>query len=210
MGRFSWIIRGGGNLTTRSSEGKEGAEESEEEGEGGSRDQGGQPLRLDQPLVRTHAAPLPHFELHTSRTVQWCSCGLSASKLVVTGYSSRRNWSTGPHLRNTQLDSLKAGSQVFHLSIPSSPPWDSHELWCSWSPLLLLLLFSYSAMSISLWPHGLQHARPPCPPPSSGVCPGSHPLNWWCCPTILSSTALFFCLQSFPASGSFPMSQLSR
>ena len=130
------------------------------------------------------------------------------SKLVVTGYSSRRNWSTGPHLRNPQLDRLKAGSQVIHLSIPSCPPWDSQELWCRWSPLLL---FSYSAMSDSSWPHGLQRARPRCPSPSSGVCPGSCPLNWWCYPTILSSTALFsFCLQSFPASGSFPMSQLSR
>ena len=57
-------------------------------------------------------------------------------------------------------------------------------------------------MSDSLWPHGLQHARPPC----SGVSSSSCPLNWWCHPTISSSAMLFsFCLQSFPASGSFLM-----
>ena len=54
--------------------------------------------------------------------------------------------------------------------------------------------------------HGLQLARHPCPP-HLPVCPSSCPLSWWCHPTILSSVALF-CLQSFPASGSFPMSWL--
>ena len=57
--------------------------------------------------------------------------------------------------------------------------------------------------------HGLQHAMPSCPSPSPGVCPSSCPLDWWCHPTISSSVTLFsFCLQSFPASGSSPMSQL--
>ena len=55
-----------------------------------------------------------------------------------------------------------------------------------------------------LWPHELQHSRPPCPSSSSGVCPTWCPLNQWCHPTILSSV----CLQSFPASGSFPISWL--
>ena len=64
-------------------------------------------------------------------------------------------------------------------------------------------------MSSSLWPHGLQHARLPCSSPSPGVCPSSCRLNWWCHPTISSPVAPFsFCLQSFPASGSFPMNQL--
>ena len=62
-------------------------------------------------------------------------------------------------------------------------------------------------MSDSLWPHELQHIRLPCPPLSPGVCSDSCPLNWWCYLTILSSaTLLHLCLQSFPASGSFPMS----
>ena len=55
----------------------------------------------------------------------------------------------------------------------------------------------------------LHHTRPSCPSPSPRVCPSSCPLNWWCHPTISSSATSFFsCLQSFPASGSFPMSQL--
>ena len=57
--------------------------------------------------------------------------------------------------------------------------------------------------------HGLQHARLPCPSPSPGVCSNSCPLNWWCHPSISSSVGPFSsCLQSFPASGSFPVSQL--
>ena len=57
--------------------------------------------------------------------------------------------------------------------------------------------------------HGRQHARLPCPSLSPGVCSNSCPLNQWCYLTISSSTTLFsFCLQSFLASGSFPMSQL--
>ena len=69
--------------------------------------------------------------------------------------------------------------------------------------------FSRSVMSDSLWPHGLQHARPPCPSPIPGVYPNSCPLSQWCHPTISSSVILFSsCPQSFPASGSFQMSQL--
>ena len=64
-------------------------------------------------------------------------------------------------------------------------------------------------MSDSLQPHELQHTRLPCPSLSPRVFSNSCPLSWWCHPTISSSVALFsFCLQSFPASGSFPMSQL--
>ena len=60
----------------------------------------------------------------------------------------------------------------------------------------------------SLRPHGLQHARPTCPSPTPGVYSNSWPLSQWCHPTISSSVGLFSsCLQSFPASGSFQMSQ---
>ena len=73
----------------------------------------------------------------------------------------------------------------------------------------LLLLFSHSVMSDSLQPHGLQYIRLPCPSPSPRVCSKSHPLSQWCHPTISSSVTPFSsCLQSFPASGSFPMSRL--
>ena len=68
--------------------------------------------------------------------------------------------------------------------------------------------FSRSVMSESLWPHGLQHARPPCPLPTPGAYSNSCPLHWWCHPTLSSSVVSFpSCLESFPASGSFQMSQ---
>ena len=61
----------------------------------------------------------------------------------------------------------------------------------------------------TLRPHEPQHARPPCPSPTPGVYSNSYPSSWWCHPTISSSVAPFSsCLQSFPASGSFAMSQL--
>ena len=72
-----------------------------------------------------------------------------------------------------------------------------------------LLLFSRSVVTDSLWPHGLQHARLPCPSLSPGVCSNSCPLSWWCHPAISPSVAPFsYCPQSFPALGSFAVSQL--
>ena len=69
--------------------------------------------------------------------------------------------------------------------------------------------FSRSVVSDSLWPHELQHARPPCPSPSPGVQSHSHPLSPWCHPAISSSVVLFSsCPQSLPVSEYFPMSQL--
>ena len=69
--------------------------------------------------------------------------------------------------------------------------------------------FSCSVVSDSLRPHEPQHARPPCPSPTPGVYPNPCPLSRWCHPTISSSVIPFSsCRQSFPASGSFPMSQL--
>ena len=75
--------------------------------------------------------------------------------------------------------------------------------------MLLLLLFSCWVMSDSLWHHGWQHARLPCPSLSPRVCSGSCPLSWWCSLTISSSATLFsFCLQPYPRSVPFPMNQL--
>ena len=68
--------------------------------------------------------------------------------------------------------------------------------------------FSHSVVSDSLRLHGLQHARPACPSPTPGACSNSCPLSQWCHPNISSSVGPFsFCLQSFPASESFPMNQ---
>ena len=94
--------------------------------------------------------------------------------------------------------------------------WISHAKRCSqvipsaeqkqvWLPLLL---FSHSVVSNCLQPYELQHTRLPCPLLSPGVCSNSCPLIWWYYPTILSSVAPFSSFpQSFPASGSFPMTQ---
>ena len=68
--------------------------------------------------------------------------------------------------------------------------------------------FNHSVVSNSLQLHGLRHARLPCPSPSPGAWSNSCPSSWWCHPTISSSVSPFsYCLQSFPASGSFPRSQ---
>ena len=95
----------------------------------------------------------------------------------------------------------------------------------NWIPMLYILLhsmcyfslgrviqfsqFSHSVVSNSLQPHGLQHTRTPCPSPTPGVYSNSCPWSQWCHPTISSSVIPFSsCLQSFPSSRSFPMSQL--
>ena len=69
--------------------------------------------------------------------------------------------------------------------------------------------FSSSAVSDSLWPHELQHARPPCPSPTPSVHSNLRPLSRWCHPAISTSVVPFSsCPQSLPASGYFPISQL--
>ena len=93
------------------------------------------------------------------------------------------------------------------------------SLLCSFFPSLLFYFctllqifcsvqFSGSVLSDTLWPHGLQHTKPPCPSPTHRVYIDSCPLSQWCHPTISSSVIPFSsCLQSFPTSGSFQMSQ---
>ena len=88
---------------------------------------------------------------------------------------------------------------------PSFSPWYRLQ----GIPFLFdLLLFSHWVMYSALWPHGLHHARLPCPSPSPEVCSSPCPLSQWCHPTISSSVIPFSCLQSFPASGFFLTSQL--
>jgi len=97
--------------------------------------------------------------------------------------------------------------------------WTTNFITCRLPPMFRNLLppsvpsvpalFSHSVVSDSLWPHGLQHTRPPCPSPSPRACSNSCPVSRWCHPTISSSVIPFSsCLHSFPTSGSFPMSQL--
>ena len=78
---------------------------------------------------------------------------------------------------------------------------------CYWNEFLSSVEFSHSV--VSLWPHELQHARPPCPSPAPGVHPNPCPSSRWCHSTISSSVIPFSsCPQYFPAAGSFPVSQL--
>ena len=73
---------------------------------------------------------------------------------------------------------------------------------------IISVQFSCSVVSDFLWPHGFQHASPLCPSPTPGAYSNSCPLSRWCLPTISSSVIPFsFCLQSFQALGSFPMSR---
>ena len=110
-------------------------------------------------------------------------------------------------------------SSVFFCLLPwpqaslHAPPQIESEICSSFgsdAPVSISSLqFSRSAVSDSLWPHGLQHARPPCSSPTPRIYSNSCPLSRWCHPTISSSVVPFSsCLQSFPKSGSFQMSQL--
>ena len=124
--------------------------------------------------------------------------GLSLTRLLCPWDSPHKNTWVGCHAllqrilptQGSNLD-LPQGKQIlYHLSHHGS------------------VQFSHSVVSDSLQPHGVQHARLPCPSPTPGVYSNSCPLNRWYHPTISSSVTLFSsCLQSFTASGSFQMSQ---
>ena len=136
------------------------------------------------------------------------SIGVSASASVLP--MNIQDWFP---LRFTNLILLqsKGLSRVF-----SSTTVLKHQFF-SVQPSLIVQLsypsvqFSCSVVSDSLQPHGLQHTRLPCPSPTPGAYSNSCPLSQWCHPTISSSVIPFSsCLHSFPASGSFPMSQFFR
>ena len=98
---------------------------------------------------------------------------------------------------------FKSGGDIFFITTSAL----SHLVW--FKMLFVQLLVTHSVMSNSLRPHGPQHAKLPCLSLFPGVCANSCPLNQWCHPTISSSVIPFSsCPQSFPASGSFLMSQL--
>ena len=91
-----------------------------------------------------------------------------------------------------------------HIKVLIDPLNSRYIKWCTFSSVQ----FSHSVMSDSLRPHESQHARPPCPSPTPGLYSNSCPSSRWCHPSISSSVIPFSsCPQSFPASGSFPMSQ---
>ena len=88
---------------------------------------------------------------------------------------------------------------------PCSSVWENTDAW-EILTAVVSVQFSGSVMSYSLQPYGLQHARLPCPSQIPGACSNSYPSSQWCHTTI-SSSVIPFCLQSFPASGSFRVSQ---
>ena len=93
--------------------------------------------------------------------------------------------------------------KLAHEQVTPSRYWNSFVSWLKRSSVQ----FSYSAVSDFLQSHGLQHSRLPCPSPTPGACSNSCPSSWWCHPTNSSFVFPFSCPQSFPASGSFPLSQ---
>ena len=115
----------------------------------------------------------------------------------------RKEWENGVSWIVQGRGSVICGIDI-KLSTPITETWETSFFFGVSS-----FQFSCSAMSNSLQLHGLQHTRPPCPSLTPRVYPNSCPLSQWCHPTISSSVIPFSsCPQSFPASGSFPLSQL--
>ena len=96
--------------------------------------------------------------------------------------------------------------------VAKSQTWPKQLSMHAQSRLSYIMWLQFSSIQVlsrdSLWPHGLQHTRPPSPSPIPRVYSNSYPLSQWCHPAISSSVVCFSRLQSFPASGSFQMSQL--
>ena len=132
--------------------------------------------------------------------------GDSPGKNIGVGCHFLTWGSSWPRDRTKRLSSALAGRSF-------TTEW-LNELFTAESPGKLPLIcsaqLSCSVVSESLWPHGLQHTRLPCPSPTPGAYSNSCLSNQWCHPTISSSVVpLSSCLQSFPASGSFQMSRFS-
>ena len=154
----------------------------------------------------------PPLELFSTGlpTPWFCISGLQTDQGIVS--LKTQTWLWLPVLNTSNSTDVccwswpSQGSRSF-LQCQTQAHWASSNLRL---PLgALFLLFSYQVVSDSLQLHGLQHARLPCPSPSPRVFPNSCPLNRCCHPAISSSVALFSSFpQSFPTSGSFPMSRL--
>ena len=158
--------------------------------------------------MQTYSPSVPHLSI----ALLYCGCCL-VIKLCPTLCNSMDCSMPGfpvlhylPKYDQTHIHWVDDDIQPSGLLLPSSPPALNLSQFQCWffSPAQ----FSHSVMSNSLQPHGLQHARLPCPSLIPRACSNSCPWSRWCHPTISSSVVpLSYCLQSFPASGSYPMSQ---
>ena len=136
-----------------------------------------------------------------SSIISWCLLRLMSTGLVML---SNHFILCYPLLLPPIFPSIRVYSNEAALCIRWPKYWSFRLASC----IFCSVHVSHSVMSNSLLPHGLQHTRPPCPPPTPGACSNSCPSSWCCYPTISSFVVPFsFCLQSFPASRSFPMSQ---
>ena len=141
----------------------------------------------------------------------WTIC--SPPGFSVHGFSRQEYWS-GLHFLFQGIFPTQVLNPWFLLSLlhgqADSLPLNYQGSWLNICIYIkyVSVQFSHLVVSNSLWPHGLQHARLPCPSPIHRVYSNSCPLNWWCHPTISSSVVPFSSrLQSFSASGSFRISQ---
>ena len=164
-----------------------------------------------QPLQYHRRNPGMTWECHFSGSID-------TVKLVNNNNDKKKNYicCDQEELLSSYLQRLTPGLYI------ASVQWSKH--WCKRNDFSLAFsmlemkatlcrLSVQLSLAIQLCPtlqlHGLQYAWPPCPSPTPGIYSNSCPLSWWCHPTISSSVIPFFsCLQSFQASGSFPMHQL--
>ena len=139
-----------------------------------------------------------------ARINEYLGCGGSGIRfrLLLWGQRLESSYCKGGHLElwPSMLNLSEPLTCLGHRHL-QGPGSVEHNLCLFWrSSSFSSVQFSCSVVSDSLRPHESQHARPPCPSPTPGVQPNPFPLNWWCHPTISSSsTPFFFCPQSIPS-----------
>ena len=163
---------------------------------------------LDFVLIQRYSFPYRQF-------MKICSWGWA---LWNGGEGRKTSRGKGQTASQVQLIGLSSGPGMVLQNHPKSDyegevlyslTWVSQCMWATFRKghQFSSFQFSCSVMSDSLRLHGLQHTRPPCPSPTPRACSNPCPLSQRCHPTISPSVIFFSCLQSFPASGSFPNSQ---
>ena len=135
--------------------------------------------------------------------------GVTKNRTWLSGWKTTRTHYIKCWLAFYSLQSFKDPSAIkcsHHIKLCCKTK-EQREIW--WYHQFSSVQFSHSVMSDSLGPHESQYTRLPCPSPTRGVYPNSRPSSQWCHPTISYSVLPFSsCFQSFPASGSFHVSQL--